>query len=268
MCGGIERRDRQYSTDSRPTLGAVIAVLIVPLLAGCGKTTDELPAEPVATGDQSVFSEIQVDATLSAYDAVDNAPDEAGNFPAVAPIRPGASLRVRINAGTSETRVPGLEIFARGKPLREIGSAGLPQQFDYQGQLDEPLAESAVDLTFRYQDSSFTVAVAPLSVTIVSPAQDSRITRETLPVLTWVGLEQAPTLEVFGVCGFKLEPYEVTNTSVSFRAIPQTPPVGRTDNCTFTLYSSWQLEEEMQPSPFASLKVRRSVKHLHRLTLE
>jgi hypothetical protein len=261
MCGGPART-------GRCSLGASYAVLIMPLLGGCGKTAEELAAEPVSTGDQSVFSAIDVDASLSGYDSVSNARDDAGNFPALPAIRYDATIRVKINAGTSETRVPGLEIFARGKQLTEVGSAGLPQQFDYQGQLDQPLAESAVELTFRYQGSSFSTAVTPLFVTIVSPAQDSPITRDSLPVLSWLGLDQAPALQVLGACGFELEPGEVTNTSVSFRAVLLEPAMEPRDGCSFQLHSSWRLEDEHLAPPFASLKVRRSTSRLHRFTVE
>jgi hypothetical protein len=245
-----------------------VALLAAPLLGGCGKTAEELAAEPLATGDQTVFSGIQIDVTLSGYDSVSQALDEAGNFPALPAIRYDATIRVKINAGTSETRVPGLEIFARGKELPEIGSAGWPQQFDYQGQLDEPLAESAVDLTFRYQGSSFSLGVPPLFVTVLSPAQDSPITRDSLPVLSWVGLEQAPALQVLGACGFELEPNEVTTSSVSFVAVPLEPAMEPRDGCRFELSSSWRLEEPAQPTPFAGLTVHRSTKRLRRLILE
>jgi hypothetical protein len=89
-----------------------------------------------------------------------------------------------------------------------------------------------------------------------------------LPALSWAGLDQAPVLQVLGACGFELEPNEVTNTSVSFRAVPLEPAREPIDGCSFQLRSSWRLEEEQPAPPFASLKVRRSTSRLHRLILD
>ena len=242
--------------------GVAIGALLLPL-AGCGQTAERSPSEPATTGDQSVFSDISALVQISGFDFEDSKSRAADGTPL---LRYGDSIRVRINDGTRESRVPGLEIFAGEAELSEFGSAGLPEQFTYQGSRVDPLDRRPLELTFRYLGESFSIALVPLFVTIVSPVDNSRFDLDSVPVLVWSELAREPaSLELDGGCRVEFDVREVNSSGASFSA--RQPDAAFETPCEVQLESAWSVDEQPD-SPLAALNVQRSTRRLQRLTLE
>jgi hypothetical protein len=259
----------RYDQPAR-VLGACLTLgLVAPAVMGCGKSerhpeaTGGGDAGTSATGDQAVFSEIDVVVELSVGDIVDY---EAAAPTAEPPIRASAYVRVEINGARAETRVAGLQVLVDDVELTESGSAGLPQQFSYQGSVDDAMHGQELELEFRYQASSFPLAIAAPVVELTAPAAEATLSAEEAVTLAWVGAEAPPDPLILGPLGqaCKVDLRRASDTTFA----PMRDEVGQEPPCRFEISATWRVEATTPPSPFESLRLERGTRRVQRFTLQ
>jgi hypothetical protein len=253
-------------------LSGLLALACV--LAGCSRSyvrgrapdgvdPDVEPADPPEPPD------ISVPPPASAQDPLAELAVAVELFDADAdPNGPAAGQRnlfayVWINGGTREGRVPDLRVFQNGTRLNEVGSAGLPQQFNYQGKALP--SEVELGLRFARDDVSFLLHFSASDVEISAPAEAAELTSGGDLVVTWSGVEQRPAATSIGAdppercpLTFRRSRVDPQQAVYFLDSLGDDPP----ERCAAELSMSWNIDEPAPDAPFASLKVTRRVQRV------
>jgi hypothetical protein len=211
----------------------------------------------ITTGDPRVFAEIAVGASITEYDV-----DNGGAAPSMSVER-----RVRINGGSSESRVAGLRVFVDGVELREVGSATYPEVFGFMSSSIVPQRGAPARFELRYQGSTFSFTVRPLEVEFERPQWNEEVPASESLTVTWSGFERAPVdfhLTVTEPCEVGLVPTEVGKTS---GVLQPHAGAGRALPCSTTLEARWVLSEITLESPCRALTVGREAIRRQRMVL-
>lgn len=255
---GIALRGATFS-DMRTQRACLIAIL-----SAVGCTEPVAPLE--SSGDQTVFAGIDVRIDESQYDHLNYS--HASRPP---PIEHSRSVYVIVNRGTESARIRELQIGANGQELREVGSAGLPQQFSYPYEMRHP-TDAPIILSFEYRGARFVLPVFGLGAQIISPAEGAEFTvKEPVPI-RWKDKEGSPpqiSVEVryYGAVG-------TGGCMVGYRTAVTGPnealagaemrPDGKGPPCSGEASVVWG-EQHTPASPFKSLVIHQTISLLKRI---
>jgi hypothetical protein len=219
---------------------------------------------PAPSGDQRVFSEIDVEIRTSVGDTFDP------NVATDPPLTTNGGAYVWINDGTSEGRVPGLRVFADGTEIEESGSAAAPPTFSFQYNRSDAVHGQPVDLEFRYQGASVTLRTEPLVVELTSPLAEQTVPADQELVIRWSGVRSAPTellLSPTDPCTVALERVAIGETEAVFA--PVSDPQGNDPPCRFNLTASWSSGQmpSLSPAPFRSLVLEGGTRRIVAFTI-
>jgi hypothetical protein len=216
---------------------------------------DELPQGPEAEPDPpSPFGALAVSIQLIDVDA-----DPRAHALSAHPLL----AYVEINGGRAEGRVPELHVFQNDSELEEVGSAGSPQQFSYQGGPEQSSDEEPLRLRFALANASTVLSFFPSPIDLESPSEGSELHTHDAFSFSWTGTEQAPystsiSTEAPARC-------PVTFSRRARSEHDATYDVHRSgevadERCAARLTVVWMSSEEDLPeTPFESLTVTRRV---------
>lgn len=237
-----------------------LALLTALACAGCGGVATTSQEQPTSAEiNTEVFSKFTVNLSLSEWEET-----------------AGVSAGPKFNKGIRVTTTPvdkDLEVFVDGAAAPLVGSAGLPQQFDYQS-YPEPASHEMVAIEFRYKGATFLLLMAPLEGEIQSPAQGGSIKASDEVKVTWQGpgpqkaeIETRHTSDKgVGGCTIAYGPAAVSPGHASFSPQPGKPGGG--PPCTGDAIVSWTAEEKPQGTPFAGVTVWRSLRRVRSFLIE
>jgi len=225
------------------------------------------------TGDQSVFSGIDVRVGVFDYDYVnDAAPEYVRGEVQEPPLDFAMMSSIEINGGTADRRVPGLSVFVDGVEAPEVGNAGSPQRFTFQHQLEETVRGQRTLLEIRYQGASFSVGAVPLDVELTSPAAGATVTVNGPLPIRWASLQAEP-FDFYvdggrGVdCASPFTTVSIGSTEATIAPADAALASAGAAPCPMEITAQWLLDDGPFPgSPFRSLRVERSTRRILRFS--
>jgi hypothetical protein len=229
---------------------------------GCARTHDrERPRDEDADGDpDGVFADLGVLVRL--YEGFGE------------PVGDGVthSAHVFINGGTRDGRVPDLRAFHNDVEMSESGSAGLPEQFSYQGRDHTVRAKIPSTLRLNLHEARYSISVGPSGVAFSSPDEGAALTTRGEFAVRWMGSEQRPTsmgISVLNAASCKVR--LGTSESGERETIFKLAAAGDVEPglCQLEVNARWTLEDEpVADTPFRTFVISRDVRQTRRFTVE
>ena len=220
------------------------------------------------TGDQTVFSDIDVSILVFGSDFVDpNVSPNAGLVATEPALFVAVGTLVVINGGTEGGRLPGLTILGDAMTLAETSSAAATPSYGFEHRAAERAHGQSMALEFRYQGSSFSFDVAELEVAITSPVAGQVVAGAQPLLLQWSNIAQPPNVaSVTPRVGSCVIAYTRVGDATfvpsrNEREEEHQPP------CLFQASAQWNVGATAPPSPFASLQLTHVVRRIQRFVV-
>lgn len=229
------------------------------LLASCGDERGVVV--PPATGDPTVFAEIDVRIESSEFEFLD----------AERPAGPGFGVNVYVNKGTFEGRVPGLEVFINGAAIDDVQRAIALGERDYAYQhYPKPVVRNQRTVVeFRYRGATYSVQTDTVLGEITTPLTDQVVPAADPVTVRWSGAVPK-TVDFRPAWGFAEQPAARTDSAGGGETtfVMKTPDSGWPKlPWTGDLTIEWSPERSLS-SPFRSLTLEAGLRRLARFQLE
>lgn len=213
---------------------------------------DAAPQEP-QPDPPSPFAAIETSIQLIDVDA-----DPRGHGPSGRPLL----AYVQINGGRAEGRVSKLHVFQNDIELDEVGSAGSPQQFSYQGGPEQSSDGEPLRLRFALADESVELSFLPSPIELESPGEGDELHTRDVFSFHWTGTEQSPysnsiSTESPGRCPVIFSRRTLGDQTAAYD-IRRSDEVAN-ERCAARLTVVWMISEDSPETPFTSLTITRRV---------
>ncbi len=221
-------------------------------------------------GDSAqAFADITV--RVQAYDGFDDPSATVARTPST------QSAYVFVSRGGRDGRIPELRVFHGDAELREVGSAGVPQQFSYQG-IQQPVSETPNELRLRLGEASFSHPLEISDVQLTAPEKGEELTTRGEFRVRWTGVAPPKSLGVTPVpdstCELIFRMETRSEDEAVFAVTPRpdletSPFLGLgTRSCRADVIAQWELEDEqVTDTPFGEFVIARRAKRTRRFLL-